>query len=146
MTYSTEIVEASIKLYSNLKNEGICGKKLENIISKIFNISISTFYQWFKKNNCKDNENTKKENLSSKKSKVTDEINDFIVKIINDNKLIKIKKVKSEIFSKFNVHLSKTTIYKILHKNNLTYKQLQIQNKPFSDRDLKLKKMYLRKK
>ena len=34
----------------------------------------------------------------------------------------------------------------MLHKNNLTYKQIQFQIKPFTDREYKLKKMYLRKK
>ena len=154
MTYSNDIVEASIKLYFKLKSENLCGKKLESIIAETFNISISTFYCWLKKQNDKHTEhiedeednNNIKTNESSKKNKVTNEIVDFIVDTIKNNKLKKIKKVKTEVFNKFNVHLSKTTIYNILHNNNLTYKQLQIQIKPFTDRELKLKKMYLRKK
>ena len=46
-----------------------------------------------------------------------------------------IKKIKTNIKNKFNVILSKSSIYHILHKNNLTYKKIYIKNNPYNEEE-----------
>ena len=59
MTYFENIIKASLNLYFKLKKENIHGRKLENIITDTFSISISTFYNWLNKYNNDDNNNDK---------------------------------------------------------------------------------------
>ena len=111
MTYSNEIITASIKLYSILKKDGYVGKELQNIISNTFNISISTFYNWLSKYN---NEDEIKEH-DQRISKITPEIEKFVVDTVKEKKNFKMKKLKKDIHTSFNVHLSKISIYSQLN-------------------------------
>ena len=44
------------------------------------------------------------------------------------NNNFNIKNIKNNIKKKFNINLYKTTIYYVLHKHNLTYKNIVIKN------------------
>ena len=88
--HDIEFINSSIRLYDFLKVR-YKGKQLQNLITNIFGISISAFYNWYSK--------YKKgidfyKNTSNITIKIKKEIENFIVEYIKVNPLIKIKKIK----------------------------------------------------
>ena len=67
--------------------------------------------------------------------KITPDIEKFIINKINNNNIITTKKIKFLIFENFNIKLSKTSIYFILHKNNISFKKTKIITNPYSHTD-----------
>ena len=63
-----------------------------------------------------------------------------------NNIFFNIKKIKKDIINNFNVSLSKQSIYYVLHKNNLTYKQIRVKNIPYTNEKLKNLKNELKDK
>jgi len=118
MTYSIEIKECCIKTHRELKKLGFEGYSLYNKLKNIFKCFKLSIQKWIYKLN-----NYTFFNKNNKTTKYTKEHENFIVDLDTNNKTIKCKKIKKELSIKFNLSLSKTTIYKILKNNNLTYKQ-----------------------
>jgi len=141
--YSIDIIKSSIKLYFNLKNNKIIGKERINIINNVYNLHINTLYNWIKlyyKNNTFDF-SLYKSNFKYNNTKITSNIENFIINSIDINNNFNIKKIKNNILNRFNISLSKSTIYHVLHKNNLTYKNNYVKNIPYSEeKTLTLKK------
>ena len=136
--YSIDIIKSSINLYFKLKKDGIVGKKRINYIQDTFNIHINTLYNWintyFNFDTYTFNFDTYKTNFKYNNKKITDKIEIFIINSIdNKNFNFNIKKIKNNIYNKFNISLSKSSIYHILHKNNLTYKNIIIKNIPIDN-------------
>jgi len=65
---------------------------------------------------------------------------------MDTNNNFNIKNIRKNIINKFNVKLSKATIYFVLHKNNLTYKKMYIKNIPTDNNKLLETKNYLKTK
>ena len=148
--YSIDIIKASINLYYKLEQQSIIGIKRNNIITNVFNIHVNTLYNWINKYYNKHtnsysftNYNT---NFKYNNSKVTIDIEQFIIKSIDANNNFNIKLIKLNIKNKFNVYLSKSTIYFVLHKNKLTYKKLIVKNIPYDDVKLNDFKVNLKNK
>jgi len=135
--YSIDIIRASILLYYKLKNNKIIGKKRINIIRSTFDLHMNTLYNWIKlyynKLNNTFNFSSYKTNFKYNNLKITNNIETFIINSIDLNNNFNIKKIKYNIKNKFNTTLSKSSIYHILHKNNLTYKKIYIKNDPYND-------------
>ena len=135
--YSIDIIKSSINLYFKLKKDGIVGKKRINYIQDTFNIHINTLYNWintyFNFDTYTFNFDTYKTNFKYNNKKITDKIEIFIINSIDNNNNFNIKKIKNNIYNKFNISLSKSSIYHILHKNNLTYKNIIIKNIPIDN-------------
>ena len=133
--YSIDIIKASINLYFKLKNDNIIGKKRIKYIQSTFNIHINTLYNWintyYNSNQHTFNFSTYKTNFKYNNIKITSIIENFILTSIDKNNNFNIKKIKNNIKNKFNIVLSKSSIYHVLHKNNLTYKKLYIKNIPY---------------
>ena len=60
-------------------------------------------------------------NFTYNNIKITYDIEQFIINSINGNNNFNIKKIIKNIKTKFNTSLSKSSIYNVLHKHNLTY-------------------------
>jgi len=135
--YSIEIIKSCINLYFKLKNNGIIGKNRINYISYTFNIHINTLYNWINKyyniNTNSFDFSTYKTNFKYNNLKITQSIETFILNSIDNNNNFNIKKIKNNIKNKFNIKLSKASIYHILHKNNLTFKKLYVKNVPYDN-------------
>ena len=123
--YSIDIIKSSINLYYKLKKEKILGSKRIEIIQTTFNIHINSLYNWIKLYYNKSinvfNFSSYKTNFKYNNLKITDKIEVFILNSIDLNNNFNIKKIKSNIKNIFNITLSKSSIYYIFHKNNLTY-------------------------
>lgn len=135
--YSIDIIKSSINLYFKLKNDNIIGKNRIKYIQHIFNIHINTLYNWINKyynthTNTFDFSNYKT-NFKYNNLKITTSIETLILNSIDNNNNFNIKKIKNNIKNKFDVSLSKSTIYHILHKHNLTYKKIYIKNIPYDE-------------
>ena len=130
--YNIDIVKSAMKLFNILTQQNIKGYKKCNMIINTFNIHINTFYNWIKKykNNNFSSYNIKK---IYKNTKITDEIILYIIEFVNVHKSISVKQIRINIKNKFSINISISMIYFILHKNNLTYKQLTIKINPYSD-------------
>ena len=135
--YSIDIIKSSINLYIKLKNNNIIGKERIKFINSVFNIHINTLYKWidkyYNKTNNTFNFSTYKTNFKYNNLKITDTIEKFIIQSIDTNNNFNIKNIKKNIFNKFNIKLSKSSIYFVLHKNSLTYKKMYIKNIPTDD-------------
>lgn len=135
--YSIDIIRSSINLYIKLKNENIVGKERIKFINSVFNIHINTLYKWLDKYYNKItnsfNFSTYKTNFKYNNLKITNTIEKFIIESMDTNNNFNIKNIRKNILNKFNVKLSKATIYFVLHKNNLTYKKMYIKNIPYED-------------
>jgi len=148
--YSIDIIKSSINLYFNLKKNNIIGKNRISYIQNTFNIHINTLYNWIKLyydiNNNTFNFSNYKTSFKYKNKKINSCIENFILNSIDKNNNFNIKKIKNEIKSKFNVSLSKSSIYFVLHKNNLTYKKLYVKNIPTNDDQINILKNELKNK
>ena len=135
--YSVDIIKASIILYFKLKKEKIIGNKRIEIIQSTFNLHINSLYNWIKlyynKNQNIFDFSLYKTNFKYNNLKITDKIEIFVINSIDSNNNFNIKKIKNNIKINFNITLSKSSIYHILHKNNLTYKKIYVKNDPYSE-------------
>ena len=148
--YSIDIIKSAILLYFKLNKDGIVGNKRINYIKTAFNIHINTLYNWINKYYNKQTNlfdfHTYKTDFKYNNTKVTYQIENFIINSIDSNNNFNIKKIKYNIKNKFNILLSKATIYFVLHKHNYTYKKLIVKNIPYDDTQIKLFKTELKKK
>lgn len=148
--YSIDIIKSSINLYFKLKKDNILGKKRIKYIETTFNIHINTLYNWINKyfdlNTHTFNFDTFKNNFKYNNKKITVEIENFIISSIDNNNNFNIKKIKNNIKKKFNISLSKSTVYFVLHKNNFTFKNIIIKNTPIEDDKLNDLKINLKNK
>ena len=93
-------------------------------IKDIFNVSLSTVYNWLPKyiTNIKNISDLYKPTI--KISKITPEIEKFIVEITIKNKIERCKTIRKHVMNKFNINLSVKSVYNILRKNNITNKKV----------------------
>ena len=135
--YSIDIIKSSVLLYYKLQKDKIIGKRRTEIINYTFNIHINSLYSWIKLYYNKINNtfdfSSYKTNFKYNNLKITNQIEIFIINSIDLNNNFNIKKIKNNIKHKFNIILSRSTIYHILHKNNLTYKKIYVKNDPYDD-------------
>ena len=95
---------ACIKCYNKLDDYSIKGDIKKNLISDIFNIHINSVYNWIKEKN-NNNENNNNENNKYTNSKITIIIENYIIKLFNEN-IKKKKDIKKTINKIFNISLS----------------------------------------
>ena len=98
-----------------------------NSISKIYNISKSTIYEW-KNNpvNIVDNKRIFNKNLS------IFEYDKIIVDHVVENKTIDHDKIYNIVKKKFNKNISRRTVYNVLKRNHITCKKVQTNKYPYS--------------
>ena len=117
MTYSNDL---KIKIIGVIKS-----RKFTNIeIMKIFGINKKTFYKI--KNDSKLRGGSKYSHLKSykRKSKITNSIKNFIIKYVTDKINFNYKKLLCIINKKYNLFISKTSIYRILKNYGVTKKKI----------------------
>ena len=113
----------------------------ENIIANIiniFSISRSTFYNWKKMHN-NGTMIPKTPGRPKDSTKFTEKIHLFIVGKFTDGKYHSIKNIRRTIKRKFKVTIRKSSIYRILTKNKITYKRVSVDRSPYTDKDKKNK-------
>jgi len=93
-------------------------------IKDIFNVSLSTVYNWLPKyiTNIKNISDLYKP--TQRISKITQEIEKFIVDIMIKNKIERCKTIRKHVMNKFNINLSVKSVCNILRKNNITNKKV----------------------
>ena len=142
--YSIDTIKNTIKLFYQLKKNNFKGYKLINFIKNSIGCHITTVYNWISQYGDLNFNNFNKSKFNN--NKITEEIEKFILSSISNFNTFNIKKIKKNINNIFKVSLSKQSIYNVLHKNNLTYKQTKVKNMPYSDDKLKNLKSELRDK
>jgi len=125
--YYTFTKNSIINIYNELKNYNIIGKQRKDFITKIFKVHINNVYNWINTQYDVKNVRKKYENI-----KITQTIECFILNSLNDNPVINIKTIKQNIFKKFNVSLSISSIYYVIKNNNLTYKKTHVITNPYT--------------
>ena len=142
--YSIDTIKNTIKLFHELKKNNFKGYKLINFIKNSIGCHITTVYNWIKQYDDFNFSNFNKSKFNNKK--ITEQIEKFILNSISNFNTFNIKKIKKDIINNFNVSLSKQSIYYVLHKNNLTYKQIRVKNIPYTNEKLKNLKKELKDK
>lgn len=89
-------------------------------ITKIFGISKSSFYNWLKLHN---NNALVEKKKYIKKPYFSQKIIKHIVMYVTKHHIFSLIKILNIIKHKFNIHISKSSVYNILNKNNVTYKK-----------------------
>ena len=133
MVFDEKFRNATLKYYKYNKNKSI--KEIIKEIIFIFEISQRTFYNW--------NKNIKIEKIGRPKKSyiITKKIEERIIKYYkNANSSQKIKNIIRKIKKEYNISISKSTIYNILHRNNLSYKKVSINKYPYKNNKLKKEK------
>ena len=74
----------------------------------------------------------KTSNLKCNKNRIDLNINNFIVNSIKKDKILTALDIKCLIQKEYNVNVSKTYIYNILHKNNITYKKIKVKTNHYT--------------
>jgi transposase len=69
--------------------------------------------------------------------KITEQIENFIIEQVKNNRLLVANDIKNLVFNKFNLNISLPTIYNIFKRNNYTYKRTKININPYSLDDQK---------
>ena len=124
MTYSADEVQCILNLFCFFQKNNYNSVQIRKNIKDIFNVSLSTVYNWLPKyiTNLTDISSLYK---STKRiSKITPEIEKFIVDITIKNKIETCKTIRKHTMNKFNINLSVRSICNILHKNNITNKKV----------------------
>ena len=124
MTYSVNEVQPILNLFYFFQKNKYNSVKIRENMKTIFNVSLSTIYTWLPKYI------TNLTNISSlykptqRISKITPEIEKFIVDITIKNKIERCKTIRKHVINKFNINLSVKSIYNVLRKNNITNKKV----------------------
>jgi len=74
----------------------------------------------------------KTSNLKCSKNRINENINNYIVNLIKKDKILTALDIKSLIYNEYKVKISKTHIYNILHKNNITYKKIKVKTNHYT--------------
>ena len=124
MTYSVNEVQYILNLFYFFQKNKYNSVKIRENMKTIFNVSLSIIYTWLPKYI------TNLTNISSlykptqRISKITPEIEKFIVDIMIKNKIERCKTIRKHVMDKFNINLSVKSVCNVLRKNNITNKKV----------------------
>ena len=133
MTYGNDYKLNTIRLYYNRKNLNLLIPDILNFQ----NIARSTLYYWIKDNDIAKNNSKKKR---KRYSKITNVCEKFILDYVNEHKQFKVKKLLKIIGKKFNISISKQSVYNTLKKNKITNKRTKENHYPYDTQKLKIQK------
>lgn len=137
--YETKFKEATIRYYNMHKNN--TNFRVADI-RIIFNIAISTFYNWLSQYK---NTNQQIQTATRKKiNKITPEITNYIVNSFTRLKYTSAKNVSRNIRRIFDVNISRSYLYYILKKEKITHKHCSYVKWPYSENKLINEKNRLR--
>jgi transposase len=124
MTYSVNEVQYILNLFYFFQKNNYNSIKIRENMKTIFNVSLSTVYNWLPKyiTNLSDISSLYKS--TERISKITQEIEKFIVDITMKNKIMRCKTIRKHVTEKFNINLSVKSVYNVLRKNNITNKKV----------------------
>jgi len=116
-----------VKYYKN-------GNTIKNTIN-FFGISKSSLFNWLKLD--KNNLLSEKKKYKKVKLKINNEIINYIIKYVIKRISFNYKFLLKNIKRKFKIKVSKTTIYNVLKKNNITLKKINKKNIPKNKKRLR---------
>lgn len=143
MTYSVNEVQPILNLFYFFQKNKYNSVKIRENMKTIFNVSLSTIYTWLPKYI------TNLTNISSlykptqRISKITPEIEKFIVDITIKNKIERCKTIRKHVINKFNINLSVKSIYNVLRKNNITNKKVYRKINKLSEEEFNKRKIIM---
>lgn len=137
MTYGNKFKELIIKKYFSRKNIQI------KYLLEYFNICRYTLYKWIKNKDVLQN----KKNIKKRKrfGQVTDKMKEYIKEYVNERKQFQIKKLLKSISKKFQISISKQTVYNTLKEAKITNKRIKINHYPYKNEKLDNSKEELKK-
>jgi len=118
--YTIDIIKSTIKTYFESENKKIIGKERIDLIFSIFGVHINTLYGWIKKYYNKITKFfdfsifTYKSKYHSNNTKLTSDIELFIINSIDRNNNFNVQHIINQITTLYNTRLSKSTIYQVL--------------------------------
>ena len=133
MTYGKDYKLNSIRLYYNREKLNLSILDILNFQ----NIARSTLYYWIKDKDITKNNSKKKR---KRHGKITDACENFILSYVNEHKQFKIKKLLKIIGKKFNISISKQSVYNTLKNNKITNKRIKENHYPYDEQKLKIQK------
>jgi len=124
MTYSVDEVQHILNLFYFFQKNKYNSIKIRENMKTIFNVSLSTIYTWLPKYIANLTNISSLYKSTQRISKITPEMEKFIVDITIKNKIERCKTIRKHVMNKFNINLSVKSICNILRKNNITNKKV----------------------
>lgn len=124
MTYSVNEVQYILNLFYFFQKNKYNSIKIRENMKTIFNVSLSTIYTWLPKYIINLINISSLYKPTQRISKITPEIEKFILDIMIKNKIERCKTIRKHVMNKFNINLSVKSVYNILRKNNITNKKV----------------------
>jgi transposase len=143
MTYSSTEVQHTLNLFYFFQKNNYNSIQIRKYMKDIFNVSLSTVYTWLPKyiTNIKNIQILYK--TSKRISKITPEIEKFIINLVACNKLIRCKTIRKHLKNELNIDLSVKSVYNVLNKYNFTYKKIYKVINKLTEDEFKLKKQIM---
>jgi len=138
--YETYFRYAVIKYYNKFRSMSL------NIVSNIeyiFGISNSTLYNWINLFEETGNLNPKYIGRPTNSGKINESIQKYIIKYFTNHKKNNIKNLRRSIKRIFNVTVKRSAVYYVLHKNKISFKKISVSRSPYSEEEIKEKKIKL---
>src|SRR3972149_16610 len=143
MVYSIDFRSSVLRYYQIYHVQTKSGTVIRDI-THIFNIPSSTLYNWinlFKKTGSLNHHNIGRPTNSCK---INEDMQKYIIKYFTLDHKNNIKNLLRSIKRIFNVAIKRSSVYYVLHKNNISYKKTSISHDPYTNKELEKKKVILR--
>lgn len=124
MTYSVNEVQYILNLFYFFQKNKYNSIEIRKNMKTIFNVSLSTIYTWLPKYITNSTNVSSLYKPTQRISKITPEIEKFIVDITIKNKIERCKTIRKHVANNFSVNLSIKSICNVLRKNNITNKKV----------------------
>ena len=119
MTYNIDIINLSINHYNKIKNI--------QKVSTLLNISHSTLYRWYQKynNNYENNLPLEIQDINNKKIHGLNKIHKYEKKILDYIDNNNVNYIKEILTKNQDILLSRTSVSRVIKKNNYSYKKVK---------------------
>jgi len=134
MTYNIDIINLSINHYNKIKNI--------QKVSTLLNISHSTLYRWYQKynNNYENNLPLEIQDINNKKIHGLNKIHKYEKKILNYIDNNNVNYIKEILTKNQDILLSRTSVSRVIKKNNYSYKKVKNKIIPYEIETLNAKR------
>lgn len=119
--FNLQFIKSIIDVHSYYKNNNFKNELFLNMIDNCFGIKKTTFYDWV------NNEDiTNAETIYENNNKlINPAVEVFVVDLLNKNNKTGIKNIKKQIKDNFKISINNKSIFYILFKNNIKYKNIK---------------------
>ena len=119
--FNLQFIKSIIDVHSYYKDKNIKNESFLNMIDECFGIKKTTFYDWINNEDIMNAEIIYENNNKL----INQAVEEFIVNLFGKNNKIGIKNIKKQIKDNFKITINSKSIFYILFKNDIKYKNIK---------------------